>query len=141
VTTHKKTSFVTDRSFFEKFGFEVVDEAPPIFRLMALRLNKDAPAPRFHDNAKSDDGQTRGKRPLKLVVTDQCPFTDYWPTALAAVANGAGQSAEVVRLTTRRAAQTARSAYGTFSLEHRGERLSHSIPGPSTLKKYLANLT
>jgi ribosomal protein S18 acetylase RimI-like enzyme len=52
VSSKKKMGFLTDKSFFQKFGFETCDIAYPYFELLVRNFSSSASQPKFTQNAK-----------------------------------------------------------------------------------------
>ena len=85
VTGEKKRPFMSDPKFLKKQGFEVVDQAAPFFRLLALRLT-DAPVPQFLDNAvRAAHRMTQGSPPI---IQTAAPLPSYIPTTGCATTPG-----------------------------------------------------
>jgi len=42
ISSDKKRPFMTDPKFLKHHGFEIIDEAPPFFKLWGLKTNKNA---------------------------------------------------------------------------------------------------
>jgi len=76
ITSEKKRPFMTDPKFLKYQGFEVIDEAPPFFRLMGLKINPDAKYPKILESAKS--GSCSDKEGITVFYSNTCPFTDYY---------------------------------------------------------------
>jgi hypothetical protein len=98
----------------ERNGFEVVDEAPPRFLLMARRFGRSQP-PGF-----TRDWERKAKRfgkGLTVVRTDQCPYID---DAVAFARDAAAEHGLAFREVELESAAEVRdrspSPYGTFSM-------------------------
>jgi ribosomal protein S18 acetylase RimI-like enzyme len=76
ISSDKKRPFMSDPKFFESQGFEIIDEAPPFFKLWGLRLNSDARFPTIKKSAKS--GTCPDKKGITAYYSNTCPFTDYY---------------------------------------------------------------
>ena len=76
ITSEKKRPFMTDPKFLKYQGFEVIDEAPPFFRLMGIKLNSQAKFPKIMESAKS--GTCPNKKGITVYYSNTCPFTDYY---------------------------------------------------------------
>ncbi len=76
ISSDKKRPFMTDPRFLKYQGFEVIDEAPPFFRLMGIRVNPDAEFPKILETAKS--GTSPDKKGITVYYSNTCPFTDYY---------------------------------------------------------------
>jgi hypothetical protein len=135
VTSKKVMPFLTDKGFFQKKGFKVCDTAPPYFELMVKKF-KDAPLPKFRDNAKM--GTVPNKKGLTFITSDLCPFIDHWVDKLITYAQDLKIPSQKAKITTLEQAQNAPSAFSTFSIFLNGEFLTHKIP---TQKEFIKIVT
>ncbi|MBN1486327.1 MAG: GNAT family N-acetyltransferase [Anaerolineae bacterium] len=135
VSSKGKKPFLTDKSFFVKYGFEVCDTAPPYFELLAKRFNPDAPLPQFRPNAKT--GTCYHQEGLVVYYTDQCPYTNFYVDEMLAVAAEREIPAYKIRLTTIEDVQNAPSPFGTFGVYYNGEFVTHEILSRKRLIKIL----
>ncbi len=116
-------AFLTGSKFYKYFGFEVADTAPPFFDLMVKRNDKDAPLPKFRENAKRGTIEKEG---LVIQYTDQCPFVEHYVKEMRETAeNDFGIKTELIHLQTKEQAQNSASPYGTFGVFLNGEFLTY----------------
>lgn len=76
ISSDKKKPFMTDPKFLKHQGFEIIDEAPPYFKLWGLKTNQKAKFPQILDNAKA--GSCPNKEGITVYYSNTCPFTDYY---------------------------------------------------------------
>lgn len=76
ISSNKKRPFMTDPKFLKHQGFDIVDEAPPFFKLWGLKLNQKAEYPKIMESAKS--GTCPDKAGITAYYSNTCPFTDYY---------------------------------------------------------------
>jgi len=76
ISSDKKRPFMTDPKFLKHQGFEIIDEAPPYFKLWGLKTNKKATFPKIMDSAKL--GVSPDKEGITAYYSNTCPFTDYY---------------------------------------------------------------
>lgn len=76
ISSKKKEGFLTDKKFFEKYGFKSVENAPPFYELLVYQINKNSELPRFSKNAKN--GTIENKKGFTFVYSNQCPFTEEY---------------------------------------------------------------
>jgi len=76
ISSDKKRPFMSDPKFFKHQGFEIVDTAPPFFKLYGLKFNDEANFPTIKASAKK--GKTIDKKGITAYYSNTCPFTDYW---------------------------------------------------------------
>jgi hypothetical protein len=102
---------------FLKNSFDVVDEAPPGFKLLVKKFGRPSP-PEF----RKEMGKTLKRHSgLSLFYADQCPFSAKFLADIEEFARKEGLKLKTKNLRTSREAQSAPSPYGTFTLVHRGE--------------------
>jgi len=142
VTGRRKKHWMTDKRFFEKYGFEVCDTAPRDFELLVKRFddNEDAPQPRFRESAKRATYEpVDAARRLVFLYTHQCPFTIHYVDEMMAAAEARGIASEKIELTTREAVQNGPSPFGVFGVFYDGEFLTHELMTQNKFGKYLLN--
>jgi len=122
VTSGKKKSFLTDKTFFQKKGFVTLDKAPPYFELMALKL-KNGPVPAFSPSAKN--GTIPIRDGLVLVYSNQCPFMEDYATITAQRACEDGFSVTLRKLENAAEAKEFGSPFGTLGIYYNGTFQTH----------------
>lgn len=80
ISSDKKRPFMTDPKFLKLQGFEIIDEAPPFFKLWGLKKNPKAEYPKIMESAKS--GTCLDKKGITAYYSNTCPFTDYYTNQL-----------------------------------------------------------
>ena len=76
ISSDKKRPFMTDPKFLKYQGFEIIDEAPPYFKLWGLKTNPNADYPKIKKTAKS--GTCPDIQGITAYYSNTCPFTDYY---------------------------------------------------------------
>lgn len=100
VAGDKKRPFMSDPKFFQKQGFEAVDEAPPFFKLWWKKLKSEATPPQFKPTAKA--GRLINSVGIEAFYSATCPFTDYWTNQLLRqYAEEKGIPCQIHKLTTQ----------------------------------------
>lgn len=134
-----RETWLTAPPIFEKFGFQIVGEAPTSFILYALPLRGGSRPTLPKDWALRASALGPG---LTVVITDQCPYIDRMKQAVHKAGEALGIPSREVHLSTARQVQeSSPSAYGVYSIVHDGEVVaSHPIgtdPLIERLKKRL----
>ncbi len=80
ISSDKKRPFMTDPKFLKYQGFEIIDEAPPYFKLWGLKTNPAATFPRIKESAKV--GACPDKEGITAYYSNTCPFTEYYTNQL-----------------------------------------------------------
>jgi L-amino acid N-acyltransferase YncA len=115
-------TWLADPSFFEKHGFESVEQAPPCFELIVKRLDEN-PAPIF--NVGWEERAEAYKDGLTIFKSDQCPYIEDTVNTIMDVAQERNLSLRVIELTDSKQAQDSPSVYGTFSVIFNGRVLTY----------------
>ena len=76
VSGERKRPFMSDPGFFKRRGMEIIDEAPPFFKLWGLKFNDNATYPKFKDTAKK--GYCPDRKGIVAYYSNTCPFTEYY---------------------------------------------------------------
>ncbi len=80
ISSDKKRPFMSDPKFLKYQGFEIIDEAPPFFKLWGLKTTPNASYPTIMESAKS--GTCPDKKGITAYYSNTCPFTDYYTNQL-----------------------------------------------------------
>lgn len=80
ISSDKKRPFMTDPKFLKYHGFEIIDEAPPFFKLWGLKTNENAIYPTIMKSAKS--GVCPDNKGITAYYSNTCPFTDHYTNQL-----------------------------------------------------------
>jgi len=76
ISSDKKRPFMTDPKFLKYHGFQIIDEAPPFFKLWGLKTNSKASFPKIKSSAKK--GVCPNKKGITAYYSNTCPFTDFY---------------------------------------------------------------
>lgn len=115
----RRGGFMADTMLFVKNGFEVVDTAPPDFKLLVKKFNVNAPTPKF----KGDWGKQlrQYSKGLTIFRSDQCPPVAQWVKEISETAEKVyGIEPKVVELMSYEDAQNSPCAFGSFCIMHNG---------------------
>ncbi|WP_395339377.1 YoaP domain-containing protein [Ningiella sp. W23] len=80
ISSDKKRPFMSDSKFLKLQGFEVIDEAPPFFKLWGLKTNAKANFPAILASAKQ--GRCPDDKGITAYYSNTCPFTDFYTNQL-----------------------------------------------------------
>lgn len=125
VTGNKVKPFLTDKKFYMKHGFELIDSAPPYFELLALKFNQKADNPKFVKNAK--EGICSNKKGFTFIYSNQCPFMEEYIQLMASVCKKKKFPTEVIKLKTMKEAQQISSPFGTMGIYYNGKLITHEL--------------
>lgn len=139
ITSPKRKPFLTDGRFYEKFGFEVVDQAPPFFVLMVHKFDAEAPEPKFSEHTK--DGTCENKDGFTLMYSDQCPYMEPYINLYADRIRALGMQAQVIKFESYQQAQSMGCPFGTSSIYYNGHFVTHELLAPKKLDAFLEKTT
>ena len=125
VTSTKVKPFLTDKRFYLKHGFEVVDSAYPYFDLLLLRLSESAGLPRFTDAVKN--GTCAYKDGFSFIYSNQCPFMEEYVGMLSRVVASLNFKYTIHKLRNHEDARRHGSAFGTLGIYYNGSFLTHEL--------------
>lgn len=134
ISSDKKRPYLSDKAFFQHFGFEVCDKAPPYFELLVYKNSPEAPTPHFFVSAKSN--RITNKKGFFIFYSEQCPFTDYYiNTVFKNLAQEYGIPFESKKMVSRNEIQQLPTANNINSVFLDGEFITHEIMGPAKINK------
>lgn len=138
VTSSKVKPFLTDKKFFIKHGFEVVDQAEPYFEMLTLKFDARGENPRFKETVRNSNVETSSE--ICFVYSNQCPYMEEYVGLYSNMLEERGITYEVVKLSSYKEAQSKGSPFGTFAMYHRGKFLSHELMSEKKFEKFLNDL-
>jgi GNAT superfamily N-acetyltransferase len=125
----RRGPFMAGKELFVKNGFEVIENAPPDFELLALRFNIKAPMPKFKRNWEKR--LTQYSKGLTIIRADQCPYTVKNVKEISELAVKIyGIKPEIINLKNHTEAQDSPCPFGTFCIILQGKMIAyHPISG------------
>ena len=125
VVGKKKFHFMSDKKWFLKQGFEVVDELPIGFCLLALNL-KQAQNPCFNESVKRKT--ISNNQGCVVYYSNRCPYSEYHvKNSLIISCQKRGIPLEIIKLENIKQAQEAPTPATIFSLFYKGEFITTDI--------------
>ncbi len=125
VTSKKVKPFLTDKKYYLKHGFEVVDEAEPYFELLVLPFNANAKKPTFTEKAKNGDCDV--KNGFTFIYSNQCVFMEEYVSLLNNAAKSFNLPTTTIKLTTHEEAKSNGSPFGTLGIYYNGKFVTHEL--------------
>lgn len=138
VSSAKKKPFLTDKSFYLKQGFVVVDKAEPYFELLEYKINPSSATPRFSDAARK--GRCSVANGLFLAYSNQCPFMERYVELIRNIAETKKIPCVKKKLTTPAEAQQWGSPFGTFGIYYNGVFQTHELMPEGKIEKFLEEI-
>lgn len=123
VVVARKSPWLASCELFLKNGFEIVDTAPPDYKLVVKKFNRSAPNPKFKGNW--DKKLKRHGKGLTIIRSDQCPHVAKFADEIAEMAEKTYKlKSRVVELKTYQDAQNAPTPYEVFAIIYNGQLLA-----------------
>lgn len=138
VSSNKVKPFLTDKKFFLKKGFQVVDSALPYFELLALKFNPAAGNPGFTDKAKG--ALCDNANGFTFIYSNQCVFMEEYVHLLNETAMESGIPSQTIKLTSSNQAQTMGSPFGTLGIYYEGQFVTHELMTKDKFKKLIEEI-
>jgi len=137
ISSDKKRPFMSDPKFLKHHGFEIVDEAPPYFKLWGLKTNQKANFPRILPSAKQ--GRTPDDAGITAYYSNTCPFTELWTNHhLRAYAKAKGVPVTIHHLKTRAQARAMPIPWIINSVFYKGELITLELKPDRHLDKFIS---
>jgi hypothetical protein len=130
---------LTDKKFFLKHGFDIVDKGFPYFELLCLKFNKQAETPSFSEKAKK--GECENKNGFTLIFSNQCPFMEEYVHILSTVLMSKGLNFKIIKLENYQDAQNTASCFGTLGIFYKGVLKAHELMTEKNFIKFVDNLS
>lgn len=136
VSSVKKKPFLTDKSFYLRHGFEVVDSAYPYFELLEYKIRSPQATPRFSESARK--GVCPVAKGLFLVYSNQCTYMERYVELIRKIADAKKVPCVVKKLATPAEAQEMGSPFGTFGVYFNGLFQTHELMPEAKIETFLA---
>jgi L-amino acid N-acyltransferase YncA len=134
LSSKKKLPFLSDPDYLKYKGFVLADTAAPIYELLYLPFEANAPRPKFKNHIKTPKISERG---FALYYTNQCPFTVKYVPLIENLAKQKGIPFKSILFETAEQAQNAPAPFTTYSLFYEGEFLTNEILSEKKFEKIL----
>jgi len=138
VSSNKVKPFLTDKKFYTKHGFELIDTAAPYFELLELKFNKNAESPKFTDLAKK--GECDNKNGFTFYFSNQCPFMEEYVYLLSEVLKSRNIEYQIHKLEDSKNAQQQGSPFGTLGIYYNGKFLTHELMAEKKFNTFVDDL-
>jgi len=135
VSGKKNMPWLTPKKFYQKFGFDTCDEAPPAFELLVKKFKKDVPDPSFNDVVRS--GRISDEEGVVIMYSHQCPFHDDFVEIMLETARNMGLPAKKIRIDSMEAARNVPYPTGLAGIYLNGQFLSYEITTAKRFEKML----
>ena len=124
ISSPKKMPFLSDPKYLAYKGFKVADKAEPVFTLLYLLFDDNAPIPKIKKQAKQPHIDKQG---FVVYYTHGCPFTAKYVPIVEQVAKEKGISFESVLLDSKEKAQNAPCVWTNYAVFYNGKYVSNEV--------------
>lgn len=131
VSTKKKKPFVSEGSFFAKYGFGVCDTAGE-YQLLSLDFTDERPA--FAQSAKQSEYGGKG---LTVLYSPQCPYTLHCTRELRELAQESGCEITIIPIDTLEKAKNAPCVFNNWANFLDGKYVSATLLNKNSAAKLL----
>lgn len=126
VAGKKKFHFMSETKWLLKQGFEVVEELPNGFCLLALNLQETDEIPRFNDSVKT--GLIDNQQGCVVYYSNRCPYSEYHvKESLTQACEKRGIPLQIIKIETLEQARAAPTPATIFSLFMDGKFITTDI--------------
>lgn len=131
VTSQKKKPFLADKKFFQKYGFEVVDQIEE-YELLALPFEKEKP--KFNDKARK---QSIDQKEFTIYYSHQCPFVEHSIQEVKKTAEELGIPLCIEKVDTLEKAKNMPCIFTNWANFQEGKFVSNTILNGNSFKKLI----
>jgi len=132
LTSKKKKPFLSEKKFFEHFGFKVVDTIGE-YELLALPF-KESEMPRFNDSARKMEIESQD---FTIYYSNECPYVEYEVKELSDYAKEKGLKLNFVKIDSLEKAKNAPCIFNNWANFYKGKFISNTILNANALEKLL----
>ena len=132
IVTQKKKPFISDKKFFEHFGFKVVDTIND-YELMVLQFD-DKDVPRFNDSARNMEIESKD---FTIYYSNECPYVEYEIKELSDYAKSKDIKLDFVKIDTLEKAKNAPCIINNWANFYKGKFISNTILNANSFEKLI----
>lgn len=121
----KKRPFMSDKKFFLKAGFQVVDQGQPYFELMCMKFDEESDNPVFLEASIAGECENNGG--FKVYYSNQCPYMDYYIDLQSQVAEELGMIYEYEIIDSKEKSLKNPSPFTIYSIFYKGKFITQEL--------------
>ena len=130
LTSKKKKPFIGEKSFYEHFGFEVIDTIDD-YELVALKFNSDE-VPKFSDSVRNMKIESKD---FTIYYSNECPYVEYEVKELSEYAKEKNIKINFIKIDTLEKAKNAPCVFNNWANFYKGEFISNTILNANSFEK------
>lgn len=132
LVSRKKKPFLSEKKFFEHFGFKSVDSIGE-YELMALPFS-DCDTPKFSDSARAMEIDSKD---FTVYYSNECPYVEYEVKELSEYAKHKKIPLNFVKIDTLEKAKNAPCIFGCWANFYKGKFVSNTILNANSFEKLI----
>ena len=132
LVSKKKKPFLGEKTFFNHFGFKVIDTIAD-YELMALQFNDSEP-PTFCDNARK---MAIDSDEFTIYYSIECPYVEYEVKELSDYAKSKGITLNFIKVDTLEKAKNVPCVFNNWANFYKGKFISNTILNANSFEKLL----
>lgn len=129
ISSKKKKPYLSEKKFFEKYGFTVVDEIGE-YQLLSLDFNTEKPS--FNENARK---MKIDNKELTIFYAPQCPYTAHVINEIEEFAKEKNINIKIEKIDTLQKAKNMPCIFNNWANFKEGEYLSNTILNRNMVEK------
>ena len=132
LVSKKKKPFVGEKTFFEHFGFKVIDSIAD-YELLALKFD-DNPPPKFKEQARKMEIDDKN---FVIYYSNQCPYVENQIKELTEYSKNKDFKINFVKIDTLEKAKNAPCIFNNWANFYKGKFISNTILNANSLEKLI----
>ena len=132
LVSKKKKPFLGDKSFFEHFGFKVVDSIRD-YELLALSFDTNE-VPKFNDNARK---MKIDSNDFTIYYSNECPYVEYEVKELSDYAISKNIKLDFVKIDSLEKAKNVPCIINNWANFYKGDFISNTILNANSFEKLI----
>lgn len=131
LSAKKKKPYLSEKKFFEKYGFKVVDTLED-YELLSLDFGEEKP--KFRENVKN---QTVENKEFTILYSPQCPFVEHCIEEVQKVAKEIEVPIHIEKIDTLEKAKNAPCIFNNWANFKEGKYVSNLLLNGNSFKKII----
>ncbi len=132
IVSKKKKPFLSEKSFFEHFGFKVVDNILD-YELLALQFDNNE-CPKFSESARKMEIENKN---FTIYYSNECPYVEYEVKELSDYAKNKNIKLDFVKIDTLEKAKNAPCIFNNWANFYNGKFISNTILNSNSFEKLI----
>lgn len=136
LVSKKKKPFIGEKTFFEHYGFEVIDSIED-YELLALKFDNNE-TPKFYDTARK---MKINNQEFTIYYSNECPYVEYEVKELSEHAKKNNIKITFIKIDTLEKAKNAPCIFNNWANFYKGNFISNTILNANSFDKLLKEST